>query len=117
LSKFTTNIIPASADLRNVPTLNLSNTHGKIEWKQTSSPYILTRDNAQLDIDSYISISKGSISLDSTHLPELNRPATITLYNLTITNPRILKDGAVCATCTVNYDRATKTLTFTVPGF
>ncbi|MBU2406625.1 MAG: hypothetical protein KKA26_01425, partial [Nanoarchaeota archaeon] len=35
-----------------------------------------------------------------TALPELNTTATLTLYNLTFTNPRVLKDGAVCSDCT-----------------
>ncbi len=52
---------------------------------------------------------------------ENNQPstsATITLYNITVQNPKIMKDGAECTQCTIqSYDRASGTLVFTVPGF
>ncbi|HIH09188.1 MAG TPA: hypothetical protein HA254_00805, partial [Candidatus Diapherotrites archaeon] len=63
-------------------------------------------------------ISQNKIALDQNNLPQLNQAATITLYNTNFTNPKILKDGTECASCRITgYDRASKTLVFSVPGF
>ncbi|MCK4428933.1 MAG: hypothetical protein KAU95_01050, partial [Candidatus Aenigmarchaeota archaeon] len=51
------------------------------------------------DINSYVNISQNRIEIDSTVLPVLNKAARLRLYNLTFTNPRILKDGIVCSDC------------------
>jgi len=48
---------------------------------------------------SNINISFNRIEVNSTALPELNMPATLTLYDLTFSDPRILKDGSVCTDC------------------
>jgi len=52
------------------------------------------------NLDNNVNISQNRIEVNSTALPELNTTATLTLYNLTFTNPRVLKDGAVCSDCT-----------------
>ena len=52
------------------------------------------------DLDTYIDISNNSIYLNATALPPLNAPARLTLRGLAYTNPRVLKDGAVCSDCT-----------------
>ena len=55
-------------------------------------------------------ISNNSIVLNSTALPNFNKSATLSLYGLTFTNPRILRNGEVCpnAICTeVSYSGGT----------
>jgi len=49
-----------------------------------------------LDLDKYINISQNRIKLNSTVLNELNKSATLYLYGLTFSNPRVLRDGSVC---------------------
>ena len=86
---------------------------GKIRWTGTVD---LEREDTALDLDSHITIQRGKITVNSNTLPELNKPATITLYNITLKNPAFLKDGAICTGCQlVSYSN--NTLVFTVPGF
>ena len=53
-------------------------------------------DDNETDLDSYTNISENNIEINSTTLPNLNNSATLYLYNLTFTNPRVLRDGSVC---------------------
>ncbi|MDP7179805.1 MAG: PQQ-binding-like beta-propeller repeat protein [Candidatus Woesearchaeota archaeon] len=71
-----------------------------------------------IDIDSNVNISNNRIELNSTAIPTLNIPATLYLYNLTFTNPRILKDDSPCdsSICT-KIDYTDGTLEFTVTQF
>jgi hypothetical protein len=74
-----------------------------------------------LDLDSNTEISSNLIELDSTEIPNFDEPATVWLYNLSFTNPRILKNGAVCPANVCikeSYTGGTlKTLKFNVTGF
>ncbi|MBI2045532.1 hypothetical protein HYT23_05740 [Candidatus Pacearchaeota archaeon] len=72
-------------------------------------------DNS-LDLNSYTNISFNRIYINSTALPNFNKQATLSLYNLTFTNPRILKDGSVCSACT-QQGYFGGTLVFNVTGF
>ncbi len=78
----------------------------------------LTRNTEVLDVDSNLTFSSKKVSLDSSDIPELNKPATITLYNLTEKEPKILKDGVECKSpqCVIN-SYSNGTLVFTVTGF
>jgi len=85
-------------DLQNLSNVILHNPdQGKISFNQ---PINLT-DNADttdnlLDLDTNVNISFNRIELNSTALPNFNKPSTLELYNLVFSNPRILKDGSVC---------------------
>lgn len=118
-SKFTgaattnlTNLSFHESELSNINNFTLANSYGKIKFNQN-----ITLEN-NYDFDSHINISNGEIFLNSTALAELNIPATLTVQNLSYTNPRILKDGEVCSssTCT-NIVYTNGILTFTVIGF
>ncbi len=56
----------------------------------------------QLDLDSNTNFSFDRIFVNSTAIGNFNKSAMLTLYNLTFTNPRILRDGSLCssAICT-----------------
>lgn len=70
------------------------------------------------DLDTYVGISNNSISLDATNLASFNKNARLRLYNLSFTNPRILKDGSVCpASICSKESYSNNMLTFTVTGF
>jgi len=75
-------------------------------------------DISNADLDQYVSFGEGSVTIDSNRLPELDAPATITLNDVHLTNPSILKDGKACSECRIiSYDKNSATLVFTVPGF
>jgi hypothetical protein len=106
----------ASYDLTAVSAFELGRTgFGRIRWNQ---PVSLARNTEQMNIDANLSIIRNKVILSSTALPELNRAAQITLFNIDQANPRILKDGIECTTCSVNsFDSVAKTIVFTVTGF
>ena len=69
-------------------------------------------------MDNNTNISLDLAGLNSTALPNLNRPARIWLYNLSFINPRILRDGAPCPDSICKKELyANKTLQFNVTEF
>jgi len=71
-----------------------------------------------INLSAYSSISFNSIFINTNQLPQLDRQANLYLYNLTFSNPRILKDGTVCQSSlchTISYSG--RTLIFNVTGF
>lgn len=95
-------------DLQNLPNIILENTnYGKIKFNQAINMTndLISTDN-EVNIDSNVNISNNRIYLNSTALSNMNKSATLYLYGLTFTNPRILRDGTICPTdiCTkINY--------------
>ena len=72
----------------------------------------------RVDLDSNIDVKEGRIEINSEELPMLDRSATITLENVDVFSPKILRDGAVCADCKViSWDARSKKLKFKVSGF
>jgi len=72
--------------------------------------------NRSIDVDANVNISSNYIFVNSTALPEFNKSATLQLYNLSFTNPKIMRDGVECGNCTkLSYIGGT--LAFTVPSF
>jgi hypothetical protein len=87
-------------DLQSLNGIVLENTlYGKIRFNQAIdiSNDRINSDNL-LDLDSNSQISSNRIELNSTELPNFNTSATLWLYGLSFTNPRILRDGVVCPT-------------------
>ncbi|MBI2559199.1 hypothetical protein HYW20_07805 [Candidatus Woesearchaeota archaeon] len=86
----TTNL--SASDIRNVSHFIVeSSSYGRINFS----------DNVSMeqcyDFDSFINISSNKIQLDSSALTSFNRSATLMLYGLGFSNPRILIDGQVCS--------------------
>ena len=108
----TTNL-SAESDLSNITNFILEKlNYGKINFSESVSLSSIR------DIDAYVSISHNRIEINPTALPELNKPATLTLYSLTFSNPRILEDGEVCSSsiCTkISYSNGN--LVFNVTQF
>jgi parallel beta-helix repeat protein len=60
------------------------------------------------DLDSVVNISYGRIEINSTAMPGLNVSATLSFYNLTLSEPMIMKDGTECTDCEeVSYSNGT----------
>ena len=99
--------------LRNITNLTLETTNrGKIIFLQNISITDFT------NIDAFVDIGINFISLDANGLSNFNKSAELFLYNLTFSNPRILRDGQVCQSiiCTkINY--SSNVLRFNVTGF
>jgi len=93
--------------------------YGKILFNQKIN---MTADenfsDSQLDINSTIEISSNSIKLNSTSLPNFNKPATLWLYGLGFSNPRVLIDGDPCPSIICkNESYSGGVLKFNVTGF
>jgi hypothetical protein len=104
----------SQVNLSNITNLVLERSYGKINFSENINLFSAGAG----DLDAYINISQNYISVDSATIPELNKSATLTLYNLAFTNPRVLKDGAVCpdSICTMlSYSGGN--FTFTVTRF
>jgi hypothetical protein len=85
-------------ELQNLSGVILHNPEsGKIRF---NSRINLTNDSdftdRTLDLNNYVNISNNRIEINTSMLPNFNTTATLYLYGLTFTNPRILKDGSVC---------------------
>lgn len=109
------------AELAILENVTIENTaYGKIVFTETVN---LTEDvdpENMVDIDKYISITYNRIEINTTALLSLKKAAKIYLYNLTFSNPRILKDGAACPSSVcqiISYSQATGTLIFNVTQF
>lgn len=121
LTENSTNLNQTSyEDLQNISEVVLERSnHGKIKF---NSRINLTNDSNpgdnEIDLDSNINISDNLIEINTTALPNLNVSATLYLYDLTFSDPRILLDGSVCPSevCTkINYSGGT--LVFNVTHF
>lgn len=108
-------------ELGNISGIILENiNHGKISLNSVIN---LTNDETTndniTDIDEHVNISSNRIEINATGLPNFNTSTTLILYNLSFTTPRILRDGAVCASsiCTQNSYSSDGNLSFNVTGF
>lgn len=117
----TTNLNASSyEDIQNLSGVVLEkSSHGKISFNQAIN---LTNDSIpadnDLNLDLYTNISSNFIEINTTALPNFNKSATLYLYGLTFTNPRVLRDGIACSAsiCTeVNYSGGV--FIFNVTGF
>lgn len=107
-------------DLQDIGNVTLENTNfGKIIFNETIN---MTDDedfsDKLLDLDTHTNISSNRIELNSTALPNFNKSATLSLYNLSFSDPRILKDDSVCpSTICTEIDYSGGTLLFNVSEF
>jgi len=107
-------------DLQNLSGIILENTnYGKIMFNEAIN---LTNDSIPADnilnLDMNTNISQNLIDINTTAIPNFNKSATLYLYNLTFSDPRILRDGAICSPsiCT-EVDYTGGTLIFNVTQF
>jgi hypothetical protein len=105
----------SAVNISNVTDFTLEKTdYGKIVFSENVDL------SAGVDLDSYANISDNFIDINSTALSALNVSARLSLYNLSYTNPRVLRNGEVCpaTTCTeVDYDSVTGTFIFDITSF
>ncbi|MFA5019738.1 MAG: hypothetical protein WC533_01425 [Candidatus Pacearchaeota archaeon] len=110
-SGYTTNL--SLVDINNISNFIIEDSnYGRINFSQNVSL------SSGADINNYINISFNRIEVNSTALPQLNKTVKLKLYNLTFTNPKILKDGVDCPSsiCTKE-SYSGNTLTFNATGF
>jgi hypothetical protein len=107
-------------ELQNLSEIILENIeYGKILFDEI----INVTDDADVsdnetNLDIYTNISSNHIELNPTALPNFNKLATLSLYNLTFSNPRILRDGSVCpASICAEISYSGNTLIFNVTQF
>ncbi|MGV8150905.1 MAG: hypothetical protein ACP5NV_04205 [Candidatus Woesearchaeota archaeon] len=101
----------SSVNISSVPNLTLSKSgKGKIKFNTDTNLENIT------DLESHITITDLSISIDSAQIPILNKPATLTIHNIPYQYVAIMRDGEICDTCTIN-SYSDGTLIFDVQGF
>jgi|GEM_PF-2196660 len=112
-TKFRNNL---TTDFSKVDLLNATNVTigipemGVIEFKKN----VMNLEDKNLD--EYVEISYMGVEINTEKIPELNKSAVITLYNVTIEDPVILRDGVYCHECrVVRYSNGT--FVFSVPHF
>ena len=108
-------------ELANLDDMTLERTsYGKIVFSSTID---LTQDadvNNVVDLDSNVNISHNYVKINTTRLTSLDSPAVITLYDIFVQNPRVLRDGIGCpvSICSViGYSNVTGTVVFSVAYF
>ncbi|MEK6926019.1 MAG: hypothetical protein AABW50_01955 [Nanoarchaeota archaeon] len=86
-------------DFQNISDLKFEKTSTAKIWfrEQINLTNDLNPNDKRLDINNNINISFNRIELNSTTLPNFNKSATLSLYNLTFANPRILKNEEICS--------------------
>jgi len=106
-----------SVDLLNVDNLKLGVIgKGRIEFTENVTLVDIENNYDYTDLDDKVKIQENMISLDSANLPMLNKSAILTLYNLNLTNPKVLKDNSLCSECSiVGYINGT--FRFSIEGF
>lgn len=104
-------------EIQNLTNITINkNNLGKISFQETIN---LTQcSNNLCDLSTHVNISFNRIELNSSALPNFNKSAILTLYNLTFSNPRILKDGSLCSsTECAKISYSSGTLTFNITSF
>ena len=108
----TTNL-ESVGDIANVLGMVVENTtYGKIKWNNAVNA-------SAADIDTNIQMGNGWVYIDSSVLDDsFNSSANVSIYNLNLGYPTILKDGVVCADCDIiTWNTDTGNLEFSVTGF
>jgi parallel beta-helix repeat protein len=72
--------------------------------------------SGSLNFANYVTIRNNYISVDSAHVTQLNRSATIKFYNLNIQKPIVLRDNVTCLECQI-LSQDNENITFNVPHF
>src|SRR3989344_2223179 len=85
--------LSAEGDISNVSYFFVQNEFGMVNFTEAIN------FSSGTDWTKYINISFNRIDIDAATFSELDKSAVIELYNLTFSDPRILKDGAVCSDC------------------
>ncbi|MDP3765578.1 MAG: hypothetical protein Q8R04_03630, partial [Nanoarchaeota archaeon] len=71
------------------------------------------------NVNDYIKIARNRVQIYADILPALNKTATIYLYNLTYSTPRIIRDGQVCPSTVcriISYSDGNMVFTVTHPS-
>jgi len=105
--------------LNNVSNFTLETiSRGKIDFLVDLNLTNFTTANIDIDMFENINITQNNIFLNSTRLKTLNKTANLTLYGITFTTPRILRDNELCpASICTSQTYSGGNLTFTVTGF
>lgn len=108
------------SELHNLENVTLEDTrYGRIRFLQPIN--VVDPSNIKdgaVNINKYVRIANKHISLDPEGLPGFDKPAELTFYSLTLTDPLILRDGLPCHEniCSAsNYENGT--LYFNVTNF
>ena len=103
-----------NSDLNNMTYFGIRNSFVKVEFFNQAVD--LVRENSSsnqieempLDLTKGINLSYNQIDINSSSVPELNKSATLTFYQLNFAHPVIYRDNQICSECIfVNYNNGT----------
>ena len=101
----------SGVDLKNATNVTIGIPEkGMVEFRKN------TLDLVGKDLNKYVEIGDANITVESKKIPELNKSAVITFYNVTIRDPVMLKDEIYCPDCKI-ISYVNKTFSFSVPHF
>lgn len=85
-------------ELQNLSDLILrENDYGELQFNENINlSDDINYSDGVVNISENVIISQNYIEINTTALPNLNKSATLKLFNLSFSNPRILMDGVVC---------------------
>jgi hypothetical protein len=100
----------------NFSSVNVSNFQARLR-NAYGSILFLENVSASRNLDlSHVLLGRGFVYLNSSALSDFNLSANVSLFNLSFTNPYVLRDGVNCTSCLgLNYLNGT--LNFSVVGF
>ncbi len=108
----------AFEELQNLSNIILENSeYGKISFNAIINVTDDGTNDGLTDLDRNTNISFNRIELNASALPNFNVSSTLILYNLTFTNPRILRDGSVCSNICTKQSYSGGSLIFNVTSF
>ena len=75
--------------------------YGKVSFFENVNLSLTGGIDRTVDFDSYFNISDNLVYVNSGELPWLNKTVQISLYGISYTNPKIIKQGVECTDCSV----------------
>ncbi len=76
---------------------------GKIIFTEDVNLTVVIGSNNTIYLEDHVNISNNFIYINTTHFPNLQKSAQLSLYGLSFVNPRVLRNGEVCPSsiCTI----------------
>ncbi|MEK6922304.1 MAG: hypothetical protein AABX08_00710, partial [Nanoarchaeota archaeon] len=108
------------ADLNRIDRLVFKDRNNFVRFDYLVETSLIRQRNNEdepLPIDTFLTIQKNKVNLNPNELPGLNKRARLIFFEVEFNNPLVLRDGAICSSCTLSFDIDTKILNVVVPGF
>ena len=114
--------ISSADELFNRSGFNLENNNAKIKFNSRVKLIKINEtgcfEKLNFSLRNFINIEDKKLFINSSFLPEFNKPASLKFYNITFNSPRILRDSIYCLDCLIDlYNTTEHSLSANVTGF